>query len=234
MSNKIDDALNFDPLEKAQEITGRSYVGDKETMGIGLMLAHENADEKEKLLKEAGDVHNRMLLKEYIQVITAYGFELALELPFDSVATGREEFMYVFCHIEKGLILRFDTWSWSASEEKTVNGGSLLYNVHVKKDHVDGDYRLYSYTSSGHLNVDDDSGDCVWVGYVDCREGLLRHIERFEEVGHFLPVWKENPFLWFLHHGDTKDEEYDYKAINAERIPQLSDAAQKIILLETQ
>ena len=30
----------------------------------------------------------------------------------------------------------------------------------------------------------------------------------------FLKKWKEQPFLWLLHHGDTKDEKYDYNAVS--------------------
>lgn len=61
----------------------------------------------------------------------------------------------------------------------------------------------------------------IYSGYHDCRESLIWNIERLEQNGTFVPKWKKNPFLWLLHHKDTKDENYDYKQINKERIAML-------------
>lgn len=58
----------------------------------------------------------------------------------------------------------------------------------------------------------------IWSGNHDCREALRFNISQLKKHGTFIPSWVQAPFLWLLHYRDTKDEEYDYKALNKERI----------------
>ena len=51
------------------------------------------------------------------------------------------------------------------------------------------------------------------------------------ENGVFLKEWKKQPFLWLLHHGDTKVEGYNYEEINQKRLNLLPDYVKKCILI---
>jgi hypothetical protein len=48
-------------------------------------------------------------------------------------------------------------------------------------------------------------------------------------TGEFLPQWVEQPLLWLLHYRDTDTPDYDYAAINAERIGLLPRWVQTMI-----
>jgi len=61
----------------------------------------------------------------------------------------------------------------------------------------------------------------IWCGDHDCREALKHNITQLAENGRFLKKWKETPFLWLLHHGDSKVDGYDYEAITKARIAML-------------
>ena len=68
----------------------------------------------------------------------------------------------------------------------------------------------------------------IWSGDHDCREAIKHNIAGLANNGTFLHTWKEQPFLWLLHHGDTEGE-YDYDSINADRIVMLPEYIQKRI-----
>lgn len=69
----------------------------------------------------------------------------------------------------------------------------------------------------------------VWVGHHDCREALKNNINLMVNNGTFLKKWKKQPFLWLLHHGDTKIENYDYAQINQTRLNLLPDWVKECI-----
>ena len=71
----------------------------------------------------------------------------------------------------------------------------------------------------------------VWVGHHDCREAIKNNINLMIENGVFLKEWKKQPFLWLLHHGDTKVEGYNYEEINQKRLNLLPDYVKKCILI---
>ena len=58
---------------------------------------------------------------------------------------------------------------------------------------------------------------------------LYRHIGKLEKAGEVLPVWEAEPFLWLLHHTESKAEDYDYKAITDDVISNCSDAIKVIV-----
>lgn len=70
----------------------------------------------------------------------------------------------------------------------------------------------------------------VWSGDHDCREAIKNNINLMVENGEFITQWKSQPFLWLIHHGDTKEEGYSYEAINKERLSKLPEDVRKKIL----
>jgi len=69
----------------------------------------------------------------------------------------------------------------------------------------------------------------IYAGHHDCREAVKHNISKFLENGTFLKTWKERPFLWLLHHADTKDKGFDHEKINQERIAMLPQDVQDAI-----
>lgn len=214
-SNKeLADALNFDALDTAEKLTGGTITKDDPlTMAVGIGLMQANAEAKERMLTERGDTTFSNELDRYQAIIQAYGFELALELPFTG-DDDRPERLFVYA-TRDGLLLKFDTY-WNHK----INSANVYYNWQYLTEHPGWDL-----TSSGHV-----TRDKVWVGYHDAREALLFKMDRLKANGAMLSPWVEQPFLWLLHYMDTKDKEYDYEAINRERIAMLPDWVRTMIL----
>lgn len=82
--------------------------------------------------------------------------------------------------------------------------------------------------------VKDNNLRTVWSGYHDCREALKHTINSLAEEGDFLPKWKEQPFLWLLHHGEVNGDGFNYKEINEKKIALLPLDIQEIIRGEEQ
>lgn len=210
--NKIDEKLlNFDALDAAEVVTGKSYKDDEKTANMGLFLHAAAGKAKAEMLTAAGDTSLRNGLADYLRIIAAEGFEQMLRLPFTAKGyrdePDRAEELHVHYHRADGILLVFDTYRTNG-----VNGGHFFYNWRRKEG------GSFGVVSSGHGRPDG-----IWAGHHDCREALRYHIRRLREEGSFVTPWVERPFLWLLHHGDTKVEGYNYKAINAERIAMLPE-----------
>jgi len=220
MDKKIDDVLKFDPIDTAEKMMG----GDRSdaSMFLGLALAMENNEQKERVLNASGDTHFSTTLDQYISIVQGIGFEQVLCIPFVGEKWGKEtapqEKFFVFFDKSRSILLTFDTYN-----SGKVNGGKFLYNIKPNNEKS-----FYNVISSGGYTKDSD-GNYVWVGDHDCREAIKHKIARLEENGQFLTKWLERPFLWLLHYMDTKDKNYDYRAINAERIAMLPDYVQEAI-----
>lgn len=76
--------------------------------------------------------------------------------------------------------------------------------------------------------VEDNKLRSVWSGHHDCREAIKHNINSLAEDGDFLPVWKEAPFLWLIHHGE-RENDVNYKEINDRKIALLPQDIQDII-----
>lgn len=215
---KLEKLLNYDPLAEAEKDTGASYKESEFTQHIGFLNHLEHVTKKEEALFSANDTVLSNDLDRYLRIVQDIGFEAALALPFIGRPSGSkktyDERLFIFW--KNGVLLVFDTYL-----EESVNGGHFYYNW-IPNDYKEGRH----YTSSGGYYGED---PMIWAGDHDCREALRFHIQRLEENGTFLPVWKNKPFLWLLHYMDTKDDDYDYEAINKERISMLPKEIQKAI-----
>jgi hypothetical protein len=207
--------LSFDPLSEAEKATGKDYHNDESTSLLGLGLAITHNQRKDSLLKSMGDTSFTNDLQDYQQIIEAEGFVKIIELPFFSESSEKDESYFIYFNTEKGILLSFDTFSG----RRSVNGGSFYYNWLPDKNNENW-FRL---TSSGGFTKD------VWVGCHDCREALRLNIRNLANNGKFVTPWVDEPFLWLLHHGDTKNEGYDYKKINEQRIAMLPDFVKEAI-----
>ena len=199
MSNPIRDALRYDPLTEAEKITGCDYKDDEYTTVLGMILAQAHGAEKRKLLSDNNDVHMQSTLEEYLAVVASLGFEEIL----NETIPGTEDRYMVFWR--NGVLLDFDTYF----DGKSINSANL--NLQFQGSRAD-----LPPSSNGFAGEVD--GESVWYMRIDAREGLRFNLEHLEERGTILPKWVTRPFLWLLHYRDTKQDGYDYKAINKARI----------------
>lgn len=225
--NDTDQILNVDPFQQAENISGHSYKDCEQTALLGILLTMQNSQNKNQHLMKLDDTTFNNDLDRYLRIVNELGFEKVLELPFVAERhfkdePPRNECMFMFAHRELGIILKFDTY-----DSVRVNGGNFYYCW------VATDVKERSRcTSSGSYRPQDD-GTMYWAGHHDCREALRHNINKLKSKGTFLPKWPADHdiFIWFLHHGDTQQEGYCYKEINAERIAMLPEWVREIINL---
>ena len=206
--------LTYDPLQAAEDLTGKRWDEDEGVGLLGLAIAMGHHNIKHKRLEEEDDTFLSNDLTRYTRIITGLGFEKVLDVPFDAPGwypddPSRSEHYYIYAHRD-GLLLSFDTYN-----ETRVNSGNVYYCW------VGNDDAPYSCTSGGSWR-EQASGPGYWAGYHDCREALRHNINKLRANGTFLPQWPagNEMFLWLLHHEDTK-EGYDHKAITQARIEML-------------
>jgi hypothetical protein len=197
--------LSIDPLAEAEKITGQSYKTSDATAAIGFGILTSLIADKKQLLTGNDDTTFSMSTEEWDGLIAGFGFKEVLNIGFES--EGFKE-KFVLAWLRQGVLLRYDTFMGRR------NSATIYYCWKPDQDVVSENV-IHDFTSSGCL-----SSDLIWVGNHDARESLRLTLYRLFNYGQFITPWPERPFLWFLHHLDTKAK-YDYKAINSERIGML-------------
>jgi hypothetical protein len=223
---EISRMLNFDPLDTAERLLG---VKGEASMMMGMALAVGHNLCKGKILEELGDTAFTNRLVRYLSIAGDLGFERVLDLPFTGRSWDGEpapEERFIVLARRDGLVLALDTF-----RTHDVNAARLWYNWRPSEGTPSE--ICWRVTSSGgwHRGAGGD-GPMVWAGDHDAREALRHKIRQLENHGEFLARWQHQPFLWFLHHMDTKEPGYDHDAINAARISQLPGWVRLMITAE--
>jgi hypothetical protein len=214
---KLHDLIHRDVLDETQKLTGGSYAAAGTlTHALAMENFLEHRRDLNAALQSAGDTRSQMSTMDYLAVVRQVGFEIVSHYPFKGCGYGDvpnvdEDFFVLW---RAGILLVFDTFGG-----ESVNSASFYYNwkPHAKDDWTYG-------LGSGHC---DENG--IVIGHQDAREGLKTHLSLMEKLGTFLPNWGERPFMWLLHHGDTKVLNFDSDKINEERIALLPEAVKKAI-----
>lgn len=215
----FDDMLTFDPLDTAERMTGARYTDDPSTAELGFAMHIMHAQNKRGELALRQDSYYGISMTEFLDIVRGQGFEQVWEQKFkDGVETR-----YIFW--KNGLLLY--TESYTSGEKTTVSNAKMYLNVEFPwKDRTPWRMPL-----SGHLNgpAYDDEQRYIWVGDIDVREAFVHHLAKIETFGKPLPVWVERPFLWLITHEQTRDEDYDFKALNAEVIDALPAHVREVL-----
>jgi hypothetical protein len=127
---------------------------------------------------------------------------------------GQEEQWSIYWR--DGILLFLDSFRGN------LNSGHAYFNYRLNP----GSRSLTGYSGGFTLTPE---GDRVAYGSIDIREGLRHRLTTMEENGEFLSQWVERPFLWLLHHSDTKVPGYDHEAITKQRISLLSQDVQDAV-----
>lgn len=232
LKKNIHRVLNYDALDAAEKFTGARYEDNKETMALGFALHLSSTRLKRDMLKSMNDSYFGCPKGEFKMIVERFGFEEIFKLDFYSESSKKMESLNIMWY--KGILLVYDTYIGN------VNGGKAYFNYLVTSpydvacnghafDHVSGgmdtkeeiwmNYKGFKLPDTFFCGWDHKADD-RWVkfGDIDCRRGLIFHLTTMLQYGEFLEKWVRKPFLWILHHMDTKEEGYDYEAINKERI----------------
>ncbi|TXH48892.1 MAG: hypothetical protein E6Q97_23855 [Desulfurellales bacterium] len=202
MNTQLDEALKYDPLADAENITGQSYKQNDAVAWLGMALMQDQRKTKDALLSANRDTNAfRQTIPEFFDILDDMGFREVLKIAIE----GTRDHFHVFW--KPGLLIRLDTYAG-----RSVNSGSCYYNYRGPRSVVSG--------SNGGIQH---AGELVWVGGMDIREGFRHKLDTMAEAGEFLDEWIKPPFLRLLHYADEKVEGYDYKKITTQRIAMLPE-----------
>lgn len=226
----IESLLKFDPIDHAEKLTGGSYKTDEGIAALGMLFAIEHGQRKAQALQKASDSFYGITFDEFVALAHAEGFTTIASRNFVSEWKSDEGKPYnetmLYMWNPEGVLLTVESYA-----ETRLNSAKIRYNLDFGNKIPDG---YHNFTSSGHfVRGPKDEEGCptalpVWAGDHDVREGFRYTLNKLRSVG-LLPVWREAPFMWLLTYMDTKTDDYDYNAINAEVIATFPEYVQKAI-----
>lgn len=232
-TNEVNEMLTFDPISHAEEVLGGSYKEDKSVLAMGFLLNMTHGEKKIRVLESLDDTTFSNKLPRYLRIVGELGFTPIITLPFTGTGYGEgpvQEKFFVFLHRKLGILLSFDTFGGGS-----VNSSKFVYcwKATPRED-------LTGVLSSGGQERESglpwpkegepEAEDVYYAGSHDGREAIRHHITQLESKGTFLNPWPvKKPFMWLLHYMDTKDKDYNHKAITAERISMFPKWARDII-----
>lgn len=197
MTKHFDELLNMDPLLEAENVTGKSYKEDEDTLMLGMALHMMKNDQVRTELGLRGDTYYGMPYDEYVAVAHNLGFKTLLTLPFTNKEGIEEtqEFLW-----RDGLLLITESFTWERGGKKSTNNARIFFNCEFA-DSSDA----WGFRFSGHLHSDMyDQGRYIWVGDVDAREALVNTVNRMETECTILKDWVEKPFMYLSNYMDEK------------------------------
>lgn len=210
MNHDLEEALAFDGIAEAERRLGKTYHGNDEVVWAGMALAMEQNKTKEALLFLNRDTCSSNTLAQNLAVMEDMGFR---QLVCEDIPGTADKWRILW---RPGVLVFFDSY-WG---DKSINGGMAYFNYQGPREALNG-------CSSGYAG--ESEGNNIWEGSVDIREGLRHRLDTMAESGALLPAWVKCPFIWLLHYMDTKEDGYDYKAINAQRFAMLPHEVQLAI-----
>lgn len=202
MSEELQKLLSFDPLSEAKKLTGKSYKDDLTTELLGFGLAISANRRKTAALANAGDTHMGMEFAAFVSVAAAEGF---VELWRTPIAGDYADQAVIMWKAAEGLLLFAESY-WGG---ESTNSARVYFNLGLNAE------QSYPHGCSGGWH------DGCFIGNFDAREGLRHHVSELRKHGTLLDRWIKRPWLWLLTYQDSKPQNYDHAAINAERISKL-------------
>lgn len=208
---ELNKLLSFDALDVAEKLNdGRR---DSLTDALGFVLMSNASQIKQSVLMRMEDTPFCCPMEYYLKVVKELGFEIVLDIPFESY--GTQEHFYILWN--NGMLLTCDT-----DNSVDRNSAKIYFN------YIPENGEFPSGLSGGFSSVKKE----VCCGSIDAREAVKHQITTLKEEGKILEKWVETPFLWLLHHGDTKDKSYDFNKINQERINKLPEEIRNAITVK--
>ena len=210
----LDDLLNFDALQVAEQITGQSYKADSDTTGLGMLLHMMNGQARSEAVTKLDDTPFSCPLDTYLRIVQEEGFKIVFTRTGKKANHNQIETHYIMWH-DDGMLLSFDTYNGKR------NGADIYFNWK-------GSDRILPEKCSGGLEcpvglnrlaVPDSM--MFAVGKFDAREAVRHNISKMRRDGKLLKPWRNVGISFFLTaHWDWQDG-FDPDAHNAKIIAQL-------------
>jgi len=176
-------ALDYDPLGRAEELTGEEYHSPGAT-ALGLDLLHLNSTDKQKLFQELGDTYSNMSWGQANELFTKAGFETIDE--FETTGEYSEQQWKIYAHKDKKLFLVANSYP-SFDEGIVLNSAMVYAKVDFRGERKD----WWKILEEGHANTSSQD-DLTWEISIDGREGILTKIKKIEEAGFVFVNWGGN------------------------------------------
>ena len=205
-NNDLEFILNIDPVARVEQMVKLGFIGPDEQDWVMLGYAMEANRIKRETLESLGDTHYSIKFAKAAEIVEAYGFHQVGSVPFidPSQYEKKDQELRLYWHPELYALLVMETYGTS------LNSGQVYFNWTPN----DSDCGVlggcsYSYRKDG-----------VFPVHYDIRSALIYKLNQLRENGKFVK-WSETPFLWLLNYMDTRQDDYDYKAINEARLATL-------------
>jgi hypothetical protein len=236
-------SLSFDPLQAAENVTGKSYKDCEATSLLGWALQQRQTAIRDEMMDALNDTSFARSFDWTLQRLESDGFQVLLNDVFtvkDFEEGLQERFMILFC-ARRGLLVTLESYGYGSKSkpEGSVNRVNVYFNWRPKAPGAD------VVMCSGHY-VDDpgchfsDPADPTregasprpakaFVGEFDARTGLFLTLRHMENTGEFITPWLERPLLWFVNYEESNSGRYDYKQITAAKLARLPTEVQLAI-----
>lgn len=224
----LEDLLNFDSLNTAENLTGKSYKEDKETEALGFMMHMAANSEKREKLKKTNDSYFGTSFKEFVEIAKSIGFEECYSRGFKGAGVGHDynETETIMWH-ESGILLFCESFG-----ERSLNRANIFYNWKSHAQEKD----WFAGGSRGYIPCPDNPDENVIIGSYDAREGLVHHLALMHKHGTFLKPWIEEPIMFCLkNYSDYHKEEGQGNTLSeAEKIAMLPEHVRESIITEAE
>lgn len=210
-----EEMLKFDPLQTAEDMTGKSYKEDEITSNLGMALAMLGNAQKQQILEEQNDTHYGCTYQRLLSVANDIGFEIVLQELFDAEPTMSEplqETIYILWHPEKAIIVEFETY-----QAEKINSAKMYFAFKPK----DQSKFWCNFSCGGHWYIPNrdqldeaPKSEWVWIGNMDLREGFRHLMNKFKLYGEFVNPWPDEQLIHFNTYMDWKNDD-GYPYVNA-------------------
>ncbi|WP_342532740.1 hypothetical protein MHB40_14845 [Lysinibacillus sp. FSL K6-0057] len=240
--NKINNILTFDTFLESERIIGKSYNefdADEQLLSLAFHAKHNET--KREILKDNNDTYFSMEWNEFKSLMKWNGFNVGLSYKFGNEGNENEAILF---YNNDGIVI------WSTSYFESLNEAKLYAQIkfegeinYVTKTNkfwkktyqelvmtpelLKAKESLNGFSHDAFMNI----GKGIHIS-LDCREGMFYRLDKIKKQFTFYKEWNSSPFLWLLDFAETKNDTYDRKEINREKILKCTPDAQKIMLVE--
>jgi len=222
---EIDRALEFDPLDTVEKITGS--LDTPEGRGLSFIAVATSAAEKRKLLSRNDDLYYGIKLKDAERVLESMGFQVVYKEEFE--CENVQEVLVASWQAQLGILFVYSSFA-----ESGFNGGNF-YAAWKPNDLM----TYHSCTSSGQFYRPADMSwedadeyikkNPLWIGDWHF-EAARHHIEKLLRRGEFVIQRPEKQRIWLVNYSTARILEYgQFDAVIDANLAKLPDEVRKAL-----
>jgi hypothetical protein len=243
VDNLIEDLERYDPMDEAENLAravekNGEHIRQDEVIGLTLAFQMENVKRKIQLAMMLDDTAFSDTFTKVQRILEEEGFTEQLRVPFKAEYDREEiEEEYVIYASKEGLVATTESYGGAKRLDSTANTIQLYFSI-IGTDYEKRWNLRASMNAAQPVDVETgrplhfikredfeawvrDRKPILMTGHVDARGFLRSKLRQLRATGQIQPVWKETPFLWFLHYMDkhaAKSMDYEYEVVSRDRI----------------